>query len=305
MISVIIPLYNKASTINKAINSILNQTVQDFEIIVVNDGSTDDGVEIVKRIIDPRIIVIDQANQGVSSARNRGIMESKYEWVAFLDADDVWKPTYLETIIELMHTYPNCSVCATAYQRCNANGILSDMRINGILNDKNQILDNYFEIATKSDPPIHTSSVAIRKDSLLSIGGFPEGVHQGEDLLTWARLAANYKIAYCSKPHSIFYTGETSSMGKPKREPANDDIVGKELEQLYKAHSPMVGLREYIAKWHKMRASIYLRLPGQNTNCRKEIHISQQWCRNGKLYYYLILSFIPYSLRMKLLKHII
>lgn len=301
MISVIIPLYNKASTIKKAIDSVLCQTVQDFEIIVVNDGSTDDGVEKVRNIKDPRITIIEQDNQGVSSARNRGVMESKCEWVAFLDADDKWKPTYLETVLELMQTYPDCSVYATAYQRYNANGILSDIRINGIANDKVQILDNYFEIATKSDPPIHTSSVIIRKESLLAIGGFPNGVHQGEDLLTWARLASKYKIAYCLKPQSIFFTGEESSMDKPKRTPDPNDPVGKELEELYNNNPNITSLKQYIAHWHKMRASIYLRLPKQSANCRKEVAIAWRWHHNYKLILYIILTIIPYPFRMKLL----
>lgn len=301
MISVIIPLYNKASTISNVINSVLHQTVQDFEIIVVNDGSTDDGVETVRRIKDSRIKVIDQVNQGVSAARNRGVKESKCEWLAFLDADDVWKPTYLETVMELMRKYPDCSVFATAYQRCNANGVLSDVRLNGVLKDEDQILDNYFEIATKSDPPIHTSSVIIRKESLLSVGGFPEGVHQGEDLLTWARLATKYKIAYCLKPQSIFYTGEVSSMENPKRIPDTNDPVGKGLEELYNSNPNISFLKQYLAHWHKMRASIYMRLPKQSRYCRAEIRKALQWHFNRRLILYTLLSLLPYPLRMKIL----
>ena len=94
MISVVIPLYNKEKYIKRAIESVLNQTFQKFEIIVVNDGSTDKSAEIVQNIKDPRIRLINQKNAGVSAARNRGIQEAKYEYIAFLDADDFWEKIF-------------------------------------------------------------------------------------------------------------------------------------------------------------------------------------------------------------------
>jgi len=93
MFSVVIPLYNKERSVKNTIESVLNQTFQDFEVIVVNDGSTDNSLEVVKSFNDERIRIINQKNSGVSSARNRGIKEAKYEWIAFLDADDLWEIT--------------------------------------------------------------------------------------------------------------------------------------------------------------------------------------------------------------------
>lgn len=303
MLSVVIPLYNKADTVERAVRSVLTQTVQDFELIVVNNGSSDGGESVVAKIDDPRIRLLHQDNQGVSMARNRGVAEAHGEWVAFLDADDEWRPTFLETTDRLRTKYPYVDVCATAYQRCNAAGILSNIHLLNIPSDNDFVMNNYFEVAATSDPPFCSISVMVKKSALQSIGGFPEGVHQGEDLLTWARLAANFKIAYCRKPQSIFYTGETSSMGKPKRIPADDDPVGKGLEEIYQAHPDLKGIRQYIAHWHKMRASIYLRLPGYSRHCRNEIRISRHWHKNKKLLYYHILSYIPYHLRMKLINH--
>ena len=311
MLSVVIPLYNKAATIERAIRSVLTQTIQDFELIVVNNGSTDGGGEIVNQIQDPRLRLIEQETPGVSLARNKGIEEANGEWVAFLDADDEWKPTFLETVLALKQQYPDCSVLATAYQRCDANGTIQDIQLGGLPNRTDILttgqtamrLDNYFEVAALSDPPFCSICVMAQKSALQSIGGFPIDIYQGEDLLTWARLAANYKIAYCPEPLSVFYTGEQSSMDCPKRIPTDNDIVGRELEEMYR-NNPDQGLKQYIAKWHKMRASIYLRLPNMATKCRQEIKISQRWHHNNKLYSYLILSYIPYPIRMQLLKKI-
>lgn len=95
MISVVIPLYNKAHTIVNTLSTVINQIYTDFEIVIVNDGSTDNGVNtIVQHFSDPRIRIINQPNAGVSAARNRGVQESIYQYIAFLDADDEWHPDY-------------------------------------------------------------------------------------------------------------------------------------------------------------------------------------------------------------------
>lgn len=303
MISVVIPLYNKAATIERAVNSVLYQTVQDFELIVVNNGSTDGGEVLVRRMTDKRIRLVEQDNQGVSMARNRGIKEAKSNWIAFLDADDEWLPTFLETTLHLHNKYPDCAVCATSYRRCDSRGEIQNIRLLHCPESKDFIMDNYFEVAALSDPPFCSICVMIKKEALEAVGGFPKGVHQGEDLLTWARLAASYKIAYSTVPKSIFYTGETSAMDCPKRIPADNDVVGQELAKIYK-QNPLPYLDQYIAKWHKMRASIYLRLPNNSRKCRKEIIEAQHWHHNPRLVLYYIFSLCPYNLRMFLGRNI-
>jgi len=106
MVSVVIPLYNKEKNIFATINSVLEQTYSGFEIVVINDGSTDNSCEVVNRINDPRIRLITQNNLGVSKTRNRGVSEAKYEYVALLDGDDQWAPTFLEEMIALIEICP-------------------------------------------------------------------------------------------------------------------------------------------------------------------------------------------------------
>ena len=105
-ISVVIPLYNKRTSVIRALNSVLSQTIQPEEIIVVNDGSTDGSEQLVNELNHPLVRLINQPNAGVSAARNRGIKEAKGDWIAFLDADDEWMPEYLETIKSLSEKYP-------------------------------------------------------------------------------------------------------------------------------------------------------------------------------------------------------
>lgn len=293
--SVVIPLYNKAATVERAINSVLNQTVQDFEIIVVNDGSTDKGPDIVPAINDYRIRLIHQENQGVSAARNRGIAEAKHDLIAFLDADDEWCQEYLETIRRMVILHPDCSLYATRYFLRAPSGKQQPAIVRSLMNDFEGSIDNYFEIAANSNPPVWTSATCVRKTALEKIGGFPVGVKSGEDLLTWARLAVRFKVSYSMACLSIFYqtTAETCET-IPSRVPADDDVVGRGLADLLDGveNSMKKYLRSYCALWHKMRASCYLRL-GMRTNARREIIKAFHYSINLTLIIYWILSFSP------------
>ena len=115
-ISVIITLYNKANYIGRALNSVFSQTTPCQEIVVVDDGSTDRGVEVVQSFQDSRVRVIRQHNQGVNTARNQGIAAARGDLIALLDADDQWQPRFLETIVRLTQKFPQAGAFATNYQ---------------------------------------------------------------------------------------------------------------------------------------------------------------------------------------------
>lgn len=293
MISVVIPLYNKEQSIASTLQTVLKQTYQDFEIVIVNDGSTDHSVEEVAKVPDPRIRLIHQSNAGVSAARNRGIAEARGEFVAFLDADDVWKPDYLKTQYELTQKYPECSVFASDYEFKDTYGKVTPTIIRKLsFKGADGILSNYFEVACCSHPPLWTSAVMVKKSAMQLVGGFPVGIKSGEDLLTWARLAVNGKIAYAKQAYAVFNVEGYSISEKPKRIPAEQDIVGQELKALLKAH-PSKGLRLYNALWHKMRSSVYLRLKMRKKSIREALISIKYNPLNYKLYIYIVLNLLP------------
>lgn len=124
---VVIPLYNKEPHVKRALDSVMSQIVQDFEIIVVNDRSIDKSTDVVKSFSDVRIRLINQENAGVSVARNRSIDEAKFELIAFLEADDEWMPDYLETIIlRLREQYPCAGLYATSLKTEFIDNVLAD-----------------------------------------------------------------------------------------------------------------------------------------------------------------------------------
>lgn len=308
MITVVIPLYNKQDTILRALRSVLAQSLPADEIIVVDDGSTDESLSHLKGTIEGKscVRVISQPNQGVSSARNRGLSEAKGDMVAFLDADDEWHPSFLTTLHTLSEKYPSCDVFAAGYEQVDKRGIHHPVSINQVpFIGVDGILFNYFDVAAHSHPPINSSSIMVRVNAIKAIGGFPIGIGQGEDLLTWARLAVGCQIAYCRSVLCYFYTGTEGVMDIPKRIPKAEDVVGRELANIHEKHPDITGLKDYVAHWHKMRASIYLRLKGYENKCRKEIALARIWDPSAKhLLFYSLLILLPYPLRMNILRKI-
>lgn len=294
MISVIIPLYNKKDSIATALDSVLAQSYQDFEVVVVDDGSADEGAAIVEQYTDSRIRLIRQANAGVSAARNKGIAEAKGEYVAFLDADDEWMPEFLEEIVALQREFPNCRAQATTYVQCQ-NGEKKGIILNRLpFTGEHGVLTNYFEVASHSHPPVWTSAVCIERVLLQEIGGFPLGIKSGEDLLTWARIAVRTQWAYSLKACATFNVEGYGVIERPKRIPADVDVVGQELKRLWKAYPKQRGMKHYIANWHKMRSSIYLRLGMRKKSIKEAITSLRYNPLNYKVYAYIILSCLGY-----------
>lgn len=262
LVSIVIPLYNKEKEVTRSLKSALSQTIADVEVIVVDDGSTDRGPDIVKDWQDVRIRLVCQKNSGVSAARNRGITEARSALIAFLDADDEWSPEFLETCIGLHRRFPHCSVYATGYTFRYADLPERPAILRGFTGDLQEgVLTDYFTIACRSDPPLWTSAVVVTKGALLDVGGFPIGITAGEDLLLWARLAVRFSIAYCPTPHS-FYWEPVAMTDRPPRHPQVPDQVAEGLQKL-RASSPPERVNDldgYLGLWHRMRGVTYLKM---------------------------------------------
>ena len=298
MFSIVIPLYNKEKHIAAALRSVLEQTYQDFEVVVVDDGSTDGGAAVVETFTDPRIRLIRQKNGGVSAARNRGIAETQSEHVAFLDADDEWMPEHLEELAALIAAYPECKARATNYI-FNSNGVKSPTLLRKMrFTEGRGVLTNYFEVASCSHPPIWTGTVCVDRALLNEVGGFPVGVRSGEDLLTWARIVLRTHWAYSMKPLTQYNLGEGyDKKNLPARRQDEGDPVGKALKEIYQSHPDLVGFRKYLSHWHKMRASTAIRY-GECRETLKEVCISLKYNPlNYKVAMFGVLALLPRRMR--------
>jgi glycosyltransferase involved in cell wall biosynthesis len=202
--SIVIPLYNKGRHIARALNSILAQTVQDYEIIVVDDGSTDDGARVVSGFSDDRIHLIRQVNAGVSAARNRGIEAAGAGLIAFLDADDYWGRDHLRTIKRLHDRYPEAGFYTTAYEVRMPESMIFSPRFNGVPKEPWEgMITDYFRVAL-GNPPLSTSATVVKKAVFEKVGVFSSGVTRGEDADMWARIAFDYSLAFSTSLSSIY-----------------------------------------------------------------------------------------------------
>lgn len=194
-ISIVIPIYNKERYIRNTINNILQQTYQNFEIIIINDGSTDNSLPIVQSFIDKRIHIFSQLNSGVSDARNLGIKRAQYSYIAFCDADDEWMPDHLMHITQLIQNYPDAGLLSTG-RVCYQNEKEIDKIYFSNISQSMFIVKDICSCMEK----VITSSICIKKEAIQKVGGFKSQIKNGEDLDLWIRIASSYKVAYYNIP---------------------------------------------------------------------------------------------------------
>lgn len=208
--SIVVPLYNKERSVVRAIESVLKQNYGNFQLIIVNDGSSDDSLQVVSEIKDQRIKIIDKNNGGVSSARNTGIEAADFQSICFLDADDYWMPNHLEVILELINKYPEASIYSTLISENSNKGI--NYVENSLPDSFEGYIDDYFSIAFNGTI-FHSSSVCINRQALLNVGGFDTNLKHGEDLDMWFRLMINKK-GVVKKTTTVVYDlfGENRAM---------------------------------------------------------------------------------------------
>ncbi|WP_191963470.1 glycosyltransferase family 2 protein [Pseudotamlana haliotis] len=210
--SIIIPLYNKAHHIKSTIESALDQTFEDFEIIVVNDGSTDGSESQVQAISDERITLHTKQNQGVAFARNFGVEKARAERIVFLDADDSWYPTHLEDLKALFLEYPDCGLYCKAYYKKEGKS-LNPSKYNNLPTAPNWkgIVKDYFD-ASIVNCVAWTSAVAMPKAVFNNLNGFDTKITMGagEDIDLWMRAALKYPVAFHNTPTAIHHLDATN-----------------------------------------------------------------------------------------------
>lgn len=199
--SIVIPLFNKENHVFKTIQSVLNQTYLFFEIIIINDASTDDSLRVVEGIKDHRIRIIKHAkNLGLSAARNSGIRASKYNYIAFLDADDYWSPNYLEELLKLIKSYPNEKAFGTFYKEDFFGSIvLPKTSLNLKYFNQTLIIENFFKL-NLGKLIITQSSIVIHKEVFEKVGYYDEQITFAEDIDFYIRCFSNFSLVYKHTP---------------------------------------------------------------------------------------------------------
>ena len=235
-ISVVIPLYNKAAEIGRTLGSVLRQSVQPREIIVVDDGSTDGSADIVERMASPIVRLVRQPNAGVSAARNSAIEMATGRWIALLDGDDWWREDYLLQMARLIERYPDCGAYGSGFYVDNGSGLVvgDTPQIEGVVNFFEESMRRYVLIP---------SATIVRRDLVIRLGGFPVGMRMGEDQYLWTRIARVADVAFTPMTNVVYLraaSNRSASIYRPEQSEFS-------LEDLYDESASEIS-NEYVAR---------------------------------------------------------
>ena len=216
MISVVIPLYNKEMSILMTIQSVINQSYTDFELLIIDDGSTDGGGAIAASYPDTRIRVIHQQNRGVCAARNRGIQEAKGDYIALLDADDQWDVRYLEEQMRMVVDFPEAAMWGINFAELSKGELIRKLET-GLPDSYRGYVEDYFSMPTRISDLFCSSSVVIRKEIFEKVGYFDERIRYSEDIDMWYRIISNYPVAFYDRymVHYL-YDAENRAMNRER-----------------------------------------------------------------------------------------
>lgn len=240
--SVIIPLYNKEQEVEATIRSVLAQTLQPVEIVVVDDGSTDSSAKVVESIGSPLVRLIRQANAGECAARNRAMAEATGDWFALVDADDGWKPQFLEEVAAMIDRWPDCGIYSTAFDIVSPTGT-----VRAKTPTTRGPVENFWRESVYAYVTIPSATVLSRR-VVEELGGFPEGMKMGGDQFMWIKVATRYGVCFSPKAlclYSMVASNRSSSIYTPEQTPYRlEDFLKEALwdeEQDY-------WRREFVAK---------------------------------------------------------
>ena len=205
VISIIIPVYNGEKTIQETLQSVFQQTFKEFEIIIIDDGSQDKTLEILNSIRDPRLKIYSYQNSGQATARNRGIERAKGQYIAFLDADDLWTPDKLERQLKTLQNSPHAAVVYSWTDYIDESGKFVQpgrhISVEG---------DVYAELLTTNFVE-NGSNILVQKQALTEVGGFEASLPPAEDWDLWLRLARRYPFVVVPAPQVLYRVSTHSS----------------------------------------------------------------------------------------------
>ncbi|MGB5963091.1 MAG: glycosyltransferase family A protein [Coleofasciculaceae cyanobacterium] len=266
VVSVIIPAYNAERTILETIASVQQQTFSDFEIIVINDGSTDRTLELVQGIQDERVKIFSYENGGLPVARNRGISRAKGEFIAFIDADDMWTSDKLELQVAILQQHPEAGVAYSWSRFMNERGELSyvvdDRHIEGNVYEK-LLLNNFLN---------NGSSLLVRREAIESAGKFDPTLKSCEDWDFYLRLAAKWSFVLVPKPQILYRQSSTAMTSKID---VMESAALITIERAYQAAPPKL---QYLKNQTLARLDLYFarQYLERSTSGIKEINLAGQ-----------------------------
>lgn len=213
-ISVVIPAYNSERYIRRCIESVKKQTYKAYEIIVIDDGSTDDTLSIVSGISGVKYC--KQENSGPSAARNLGIEKSQGDWIALLDSDDEWTVNHLKTFVNAIKKNKEVKVYASGYFFVDENGNKKKAVVSNVSASYCGFVDDYFK-CLYGDPLITSNTIIVDKNLMHSNKlRFDESLRYGEDLLLWSKIALIERVYYCCAEGSIYYLNNSGRASKKR-----------------------------------------------------------------------------------------
>lgn len=214
--SVIIPLYNKAAEVEATVRSVLAQTLEPLEVVVVDDGSTDQSAEIVERIGSPLVRLIRQQNAGECAARNRAMSEARGDYFALLDADDCWKPEFLEEVASMIAQWPECGIYSTAFEVVSPTG-----RVRGNCPEVRGVVENFWRESMSRYVTIPSATV-LPRSVVEELGGFPEGMKMGGDQFMWIKVASRHRVCFSPRAlcdYSMVASNRSGAIYTPEQTP--------------------------------------------------------------------------------------
>lgn len=279
--SIIIPLYNKAPYVEKAIQSVLTQTYQEFELIVIDDGSNDGSLEKIQKFRSSKVQIVSQENQGVSITRNNGVKLAKYDYIAFLDADDWWKSTFLQEMKKVIEKYPNAGIYGSSYYKVKNNKFIP-AKI-GVEDSFESGVINYFRVySTTLWMPLTSISVVIPKEVFVYKNGFNPSLRLGEDFDLWIRIAQKYPVVFLNK--LLAYYNQDVDVSKRA---IGEKFYKPDEHMLFSDYSTFSNNNDFIFLFQRL--ALYGLLPyylnKKNTSEVNHILQSIDWKKHEKKYY--------------------